>query len=40
MRLMAKDYIGQFNFHDATSIDVNSSTAQNFAFTAGMRFSF
>ena len=40
LRLMAKDYIGQFNFHDATSIDVNSSTAQNFAFAAGMRFSF
>lgn len=40
LRLMAKDYIGQFNFQDATAFDVNGGTAQNFAFTAGMRFSF
>ena len=40
LRVMAKDYIGQFNFHDATSLDVNSATAQNFAFSAGLRFSF
>lgn len=40
LRLMAKDYIGQFNFQDATALDVNGGTTQNFAFSAGMRFSF
>ncbi len=40
IRLMAKDYIGQFNFQDATSFNVNNGTTQNFAFTAGARFSF
>ncbi|MEP6621629.1 MAG: hypothetical protein ABJE47_20040 [bacterium] len=40
LRLMAKDYIGQFNFQDATSFDVNAGTTQNFAFTAGVKFSF
>jgi hypothetical protein len=40
LRLMAKDYIGKFDFQQATSFDVSSSTTNNFAFTAGMRFSF
>ena len=40
LQLMAKDYIGKFNFQDATTFDVNGNTTQSFAFTAGMRFSF
>ena len=40
LRLMAKDYVGQFNFQDATSFDVSGGTTQNFAFSAGMRLSF
>ncbi len=40
LRLMAKDYIGKFDFQQATSFDVNNSTTQSFAFSAGMRFSF
>ena len=40
LRLMAKDYIGQFNFQQATSFDINGGTTQSFAFTAGARFSF
>lgn len=40
LRLMAKDYIGKFDFQEATTFDVNSSTTHNFAFSAGLRFSF
>jgi hypothetical protein len=40
LRLMAKDYIGKFNFQQATSFDVNSGTTQNFALNAGLRFAF
>lgn len=40
MRLMAKDYIGKFDVQEATSFDVSAGTTQNFAFSAGMRFSF
>jgi len=40
LRLMAKDYIGKFDFQGATSFDVAAGTTQNFAFSAGMRFSF
>ena len=40
LRLMAKDYIGSFNFQQATSFDINGGTTQSFAFTAGARFSF
>jgi hypothetical protein len=40
LRLMAKDYIGKFDFQEATSFDVNSATTNNLAFSAGMRFSF
>ena len=40
LRLMAKDYIGQFNFQDATGLDLTGQTAHNFAFTAGLRFDF
>jgi hypothetical protein len=40
LRLMAKDYIGKFDFQQATSFDVNSGTTHNIALSAGLRFSF
>ena len=40
LRLMAKDYIGKFDFKDATSLDVQGSTAHNWALSAGLRLSF
>jgi hypothetical protein len=40
VRVMAKDYIGKFDFKDATSIDFQGKTANNFAFSAGLRMSF
>ena len=40
LRVMAKDYIGKFDFQDATSFNFSGETTHNFAFSAGMRFSF
>lgn len=40
LRVMAKDYIGKFDFQDATSLDVQGQTAQNWALSAGLRFDF
>ena len=40
LRLMAKDYIGKFDFQDATYVNIDGGTTQNFAFSAGMRLSF
>jgi hypothetical protein len=40
LRVMAKDYIGKFNFQDATGIGIDGSTAHNFGLTAGLRFDF
>jgi hypothetical protein len=40
VRLMAKDYIGKFDFKDATSFDFTGETANSFAFSLGARFSF
>jgi hypothetical protein len=40
VRLMAKDYIGRFDFKDATFVDFEGKTANNFAFSAGLRMSF
>jgi hypothetical protein len=40
VRLMAKDYIGNFDLQQATSLDMNTNTTQSFAFSAGLRFSF
>jgi hypothetical protein len=40
IRLMAKDYIGKFDVKDATSLDFSGQTANNFAFSAGVRVSF
>ncbi|HEV8235240.1 MAG TPA: outer membrane beta-barrel protein [Gemmatimonadaceae bacterium] len=40
LRLMAKDYIGKFNFQDATQLDLQGQTAHNWALSAGLRFNF
>lgn len=40
VRLMAKDYIGKFDFKDATFLDFEANTANNLAFSAGLRMSF
>ena len=40
VRLMVKDYIGTFDFKEATSFDVNGGTTQSFALSAGLRLSF
>lgn len=40
IRLMAKDYIGKFDVKDATSLDISGQTANNFAFSAGVKVSF
>jgi hypothetical protein len=40
LRLMAKDYIGRFDFDEASSFDVRGRTAHSWAFTAGLRLDF
>lgn len=40
VRFLAKDYIGKFNFQDATGLGISGNTANNFAFSAGLRFDF
>lgn len=40
VRVMAKDYIGKFDAQQATYLDVPTNTTHNFAFSAGLRFSF
>jgi hypothetical protein len=40
LRVLAKDYIGKFDFKDATGLGINGETAHNLAFTAGLRFDF
>jgi hypothetical protein len=40
LRLMAKDYIGNFDLQQATYIDASTNTTNSFAFSAGLRFSF
>ena len=40
VRVMAKDYIGKFDFKDATFIDFDGKTGNNLAFSAGLRMSF
>jgi len=40
LRLLAKDYIGQFNFQDATGLGITGNTAHNLALSAGLRFDF
>lgn len=40
LRLLAKDYIGKFNFKQATGFDISGSTTHNWALSAGLRFDF
>jgi hypothetical protein len=40
VRVMAKDYIGQFDLQQATYLDFGTNTTQSFAFSAGVRLSF
>ena len=40
VRLMAKDYLGKFDFKEATSFDLNSKTTNNVALTLGVNFGF
>jgi hypothetical protein len=40
LRVLAKDYIGKFNFQDATGLGISGETAHNFALSAGLRFDF
>lgn len=40
LRVLARDYIGKFDFQDATGFNVDGSTAHNFGITAGLRFDF
>jgi len=40
LRLLAKDYIGKFNFKDATGFDISGETTHNWALSAGLRFDF
>ena len=40
VRLMVKDYIGQFDMQQATYLDIGTNTTQSFAFSAGVRLSF
>ncbi len=40
LRMMARDYIGKFNFQDATSLDISGGTSSNYAVSAGVRLSF
>ena len=40
LRLMAKDYLGKFDFKEATSFDLNGKTTNNVALTLGVHFGF
>ncbi len=40
VRLMAKDYLGKFDFKEATSFDLNGKTTNNVALTLGVNFGF
>lgn len=40
LRLMAKDYVGRFNYRNLTGYPMDGPTTQNWAFTAGLRLGF
>jgi opacity protein-like surface antigen len=40
LRLMAKDYLGKFDFKEATSFDLNSKTTNNVALSLGVKLGF
>jgi len=40
VRLMAKDYLGKFDFKEATTFDLNGKTTNNVALSLGVNFGF
>lgn len=40
LRIMAKDYIGKFDFNEATSLDYTAKNSNNFALSAGLKLQF
>jgi hypothetical protein len=40
LRLVARDYIGKFDFNEAASIDVDAKTSHNVALAAGLKLGF
>lgn len=40
LRLAAKDYIGKFDFNEATTIDYDAKTSHNVALSAGIKLGF
>jgi hypothetical protein len=40
LRILARDYIGKFNFQDATGLGISGNTAHNWALSGGLRFDF
>ena len=40
LRLMAKDYLGKFDFKEVTSFDLNSKTTNNVALSLGVKLGF
>jgi hypothetical protein len=40
LRFVARDYIGKFDFNQATSLDVDAKTSHNVALAAGLKLAF
>jgi hypothetical protein len=40
LRFLGKDYIGKFDFQDATGLGITGNVANNLAFTVGLRLDF
>jgi len=40
LRVLARDYIGKFDFNQATSLDVDAKTSHNVALAAGLKLEF
>lgn len=40
LRIMAKDYVGKFDFRDVSGLDLESRTAHNVALNVGVRMAF
>ena len=40
IRIMAKDYIGKFDVNEATSLNYDAKTSNNFALSAGLKLGF
>ena len=40
LRFAARDYIGKFDFNDATGLDATTNTTNNVALSAGLKLGF